>query len=421
MYHRNVETQLLAALADTPVVLLNGARQTGKSTLVQQVARRSWPSKYVTLDDATVEAAARNDPQGFLAGQTGPVIIDEVQRAIELFLPIKLAVDRDRRPGRFLLTGSANVLMLPKLADSLAGRMEILTLWPLSQGEINGVREGFVDRLLADEFSLSAFKPADLEIQREALIGLISRGGFPEVLDRPEAERRQAWYRSYVTTLLQRDVRDLSNIEGLSDFPRLLALLAARAAGLLNLSDVSRATTISQTTLKRYMALLQTMYLVVLLPPWTANLETRLVKAPKLMLSDTGLLASLLEVDEQRILNNSTLLGSMLENFVVMELRKQISWSRKRPQMFHFRTHGGNEVDIVLEEPAGNLVGIEVKASAGLSADDFKGLRALRSLVGQRFRRGVVFYTGTEAVGFGEDLLALPVTALWRSEPALER
>lgn len=209
-------------------------------------------------------------------------------------------------------------------------------------------------------------------------------------------------------------MRDLSNIEGLTEFPRLLALLAARAGGLLNLSDVSRATMISQTTLKRYMTLLQTMYLVVLLPPWTANLGTRLVKAPKLMLSDTGLLASLLGVDAERVHDNSTLLGAMFENFVAMEIRKQISWSRKRPQMFHFRTHAGQEVDIVLEEASGKLAGIEVKASASVSADDFKGLRALRSLVGRKFQRGVVFYTGSEAVGFDEDLLALPITSLWR-------
>ncbi|MGH9842503.1 MAG: ATP-binding protein [Blastocatellia bacterium] len=414
MYHRNIEQSLLAALADTPVVLLNGARQSGKSTLVQQIAETRWPARYVTLDDATVEAAVRSDPRGFLAGQTDPLIIDEVQRVTELFLPIKLMVDRDRRPGRFLLTGSANVLMQPRLAEALVGRMEILTLWPLSQGEINGVEEDFVDRILAEEFTLSNFKPKQLEIGRDELSRLILRGGFPEVIGREEVERRQAWYRSYVTTLLQRDVRDLSNIEGLTEFPRLLALLAARAGGLLNLSDVSRATTISQTTLKRYMTLLQTMYLVVLLPPWTANLGARLVKAPKLMLSDTGLLASLLGVDAQRIRDNSTLLGAMFENFVVMEIRKQISCSKKPAQMFHFRTHSGQEVDIVLEEASGKLAGIEIKASASVRADDFKGLRALRSLVGGKFRRGVVFYTGSEAVGFGEDLLALPVTTLWR-------
>lgn len=415
MYRRNIEPLLLAALADTPVVLLNGARQTGKSTLAQRLAENKWPARYVTLDDVTVQAAARSDPQSFLSAYDGPVIIDEIQRAPELFLPIKLTVDRNRGPGRFLLTGSANVLLLPTLSDSLAGRMEILTLWPLSQGEINGDKEDFVDRVLAKDFNLSAFQSKRLEIRREELIGLILRGGFPEIVGRQDAGRRQTWFRSYLTTILQRDVRDLSNVEGLTEFPRLLTLLATRVANLLNLSDVSRATTISQTTLKRYLTLLQATYLVSLMPPWTSNLGTRLVKSPKLMLSDTGLLTALLGVDEDRLLENSTLLGSMLENFAAMEIRKQTTWSRTQPQMFHFRTHTGQEVDIVLEEASGRLVGIEVKASASVNKNDFKGLQALATLSGKNFRRGVVLYTGPEAVSFGKDLLALPITALWRS------
>ena len=210
-------------------------------------------------------------------------------------------------------------------------------------------------------------------------------------------------------------MRDLSNIEGLTEFPRLLALLATRVANLLNLSDISRAARIPHTTLKRYLSLLQATYLVSLLPPWTSNLGTRLVKSPKLMLNDTGLLAVLLGVDEERLLENSTLLGSMLENFVAMEIRKQITWSKKQPQMMHFRTHTGHEVDIVLEDASGKLVGIEVKASANVNKNDFKGLQVLADLSGKRFRRGLVLYTGREAVSFGKDLLALPITVLWRN------
>ena len=195
MYPRNIEPLLLAALADTPVVLLNGARQTGKSTLTQRLAKNKWPARYVTLDDVTVQAAARSDPQSFLSAYDGPVIIDEIQRAPELFLPIKLTVDRNRKPGRFLFTGSTNVLPLPTLSDSLAGRMEILTLWPLSQGEIDGGKEDFVDRMLAKEFDLSAFRSKQLEIKREDLIELILRGGFPEIVRRHDRERRTTWFR----------------------------------------------------------------------------------------------------------------------------------------------------------------------------------------------------------------------------------
>ncbi len=415
MFQRNIEPQLLAALADTPVVLLSGARQTGKSTLAQHLVETGWPAQYVTLDDVTVLAAARSDPQGFLSAYDGAVIIDEIQRASELFLPIKLSVDRNRKPGRFLLTGSANIMLMPALSDSLAGRMEILTLWPLSQGEINGVREDFVDRLLAKDFELSNLQSKKHKINREELIRLILRGGFPEVVERPVAERRLVWFRSYLTTILERDVRDLSKVEGLTEFPRLLALLATRIANLLNLSDVSRATTISLTTLKRYLTLLQATYLVFLLPPWTTNFGARAVKTPKLMLGDTGLLTSLLGVDEERLLENSALLGAALENFVVMETRKQISWSKTQPQMFHFRTHTGQEVDIVLEEASGRLAGIEVKASASVSSKDFKGLCALQGIAGKNFRRGIVLYTGSEVVSFGKDLLAAPITALWQS------
>lgn len=414
MYHRNIESSLLAALADTPVVLLNGARQTGKSTLAQRLVETKWPARYVTLDDVAVQAAAQSDPQSFLSSFEGPVIIDEIQRAPELFLPIKLTVDRQRRSGRFLLTGSANVLLLPALAETLAGRMEILTLWPLSQGEINGVQDDFVDRVLAKEFNPASFQSERLDFKREELIGLMLRGGFPEIIERPDFERRRAWFRSYLTTILQRDVRDLSNIEGLTDFPRLLALLATRVANLLNLSDVSRATTISQTTLKRYLTLLQTTYLVSLLPPWTSNLGARLVKTPKLMFNDAGLLAHLLGVDQERLLENSTLLGSLLENFAALEIRKQISWSKAQPQMFHFRTHTGQEVDIVLEEASGRLVGLEVKASASVNKNDFKGLQAFAALTGKKFRRGILLYTGREALSFGKDLAALPIAALWQ-------
>ena len=303
MLKRNIEPLLRQALADTPVVLLTGARQTGKSTLVEGLAGNGYAPRYVTLDDLTVLAAARQDPAGFIAGLSEgngvvvPVIIDEIQRAPDLFLPIKLSVDRKRTPGRFLLTGSANVMTLPRLADSLAGRMETITLWSLSQGEIGGLKESFIDQVFAPEFKL----PARVREGRTELISRVARGGYPEVLTRTTESRRRAWFSAYLTTILQRDVRELANIEGLTELPRLLTLLAGRTASLLNLADVSRALSMPQTTLKRYLSLLEAIFIVQPVPAWSVSRGKRLVKASKLALCDTGLLTYLLGVSEERL------------------------------------------------------------------------------------------------------------------------
>lgn len=410
MIRRNLTKNLLDALSDSPVVLLNGARQTGKSTLVQQLAAESYPARYLTHDDATVLAAARHDPRGFLSGLETPVILDEVQRAPELFPAIKAAVDRRRRPGQFLLTGSANALLLPRLSESLVGRMEILTLWPFSQGELEKVRDRFVDTVFAP--SLSSFH--DRSFDKAELLQRMQIGGYPEAVARAAAARRDAWFRSYITTLMQRDVRDLANIEHLTALPRLLALLAARATALLNFTELSRSLGLPQSTLKRYMALLEMIFLYQPLPAWSANLGKRLVKAPKIILNDTGLITHALGLNEERLLSNPTLLGPLMENFVVMELKKQIGWSARPPQLFHFRAQTGQEVDLLLEDAAGRVVGVEVKDSSTLSAYDFKGLRFLREALGKRFLRGFVLYLGSESVPFGPDLQAMPVSALWR-------
>jgi predicted AAA+ superfamily ATPase len=396
-------------LSDTPVVFLSGARQTGKSTLAQHLASSTHPARYLTLDEAAVLAAARHDPAGFIAGLEGPVVIDEVQRVQQLFLAIKAEVDRDPRPGRFLLTGSADILLLPRMSESLAGRMELLTLWPLSQGEITGVKEDFLDILFRQTLpTMKRYSEA-----RSSLINRLLVGGYPALLKRPLEARRRAWLGSYVTTILQRDVRDLSNVEDLALLPRLLSLLASRAGCLVNFSDLSRVTGIPQTTLKRYFTLLETTFLVQLVPAWSANVGKRLVKAPKLFLNDTGLMAYLVGLSEERLAVDATMRGPLLENFVAMELRKQATWSETRPQLFHFRRPTGQEVDLVLENGAGEIVGIEIKASATVGAGDFKGLHSLAELTERRFRRGVVLYTGTESVPFGPQFHALPVNVLW--------
>lgn len=409
MYSRHLTHRLLEALSDTPVVLLHGARQTGKSTLAREIARGPHPARYISLDDATSLAAATSDPQGFVSGLDGAVVIDEVQRAPGLFLALKQAVDEDRAPGRFLLTGSANVLLLPQLAETLVGRMEVLPLWPLSQGEIEGRREGLIDALFGEEAPFSpSFVASPVEVWPR-----IRRGGYPEALARGTPERRDAWFGAYLTTLLQRDIRDLASIEGLADLPRLLGLVAANAGNLVSFAELSRDAGIAQTTLKRYLALLETSFLVQRLPPWSANLGKRLIKTPKLYLADTGLAAHLVGWGESERPQIDATAGRLLENFVLMELTKAITWSRLQPKLYHFRTASGNEVDFVLEDRSGRCVGIEVKAGASVGEKDFGGLKVLRDALGERFRRGVVLYSGAEAVPFARDLYAAPIHSLW--------
>lgn len=409
MIRRLLKTRLVQALSDTPVVFLQGPRQSGKSTLARSLIRPSYPAEYLTLDDAAVLAAASRDPAGFIAGVGGPAVIDEVQRVPELFLAVKASIDRDRRPGRFLLTGSAGVGVLPALADALVGRVEILTLRPLSESEIEGSGGFLVDQLFDQSSKLSATGSAG----REDLLRRILRGGFPEAVQRRSADRRRGWFASYVTTILQRDVRDLSNIEGLRDIPRLLSLLAARTSGLLNYAELSRTAAIPQTTLKRYLALLEGTFLVQMLPAWTSNLGKRLVKSPKTLVNDTGLAGAVLRADERRLEADPILTGQLLETFVTLELQKQASWSRTRPRLHHFRSHAQHEVDIVLEEPGGRVVGIEVKASSTVAQRDLRGLSALAEMAGPRFVRGIVLYRGRQIVPFGPNLHAVPAASLW--------
>lgn len=409
MLARNLASSIRESLKDSPVVFIQGARQTGKSTLAKAIAEGGYPARYMTLDDAVTLGAAESDPQGFIARLEGPVIIDEVQRVPELPLAIKLAVDENRKPGRFLLTGSARILVLPKLSESLAGRMEIHTLWPFSQGELAGTREHFIDSIFKAKLPASPAKPEDWR----SLAQRLAQGGYPAMLQRTSATRRRGWIGSYINTILQRDVRDITNVRDMSDLPRLLALLASRAGGLLDYADLARGLGIPSTTLKRYMGLLETTFLVQLLPAWFINIGKRIVKSPKLLLNDTGLLMNLLGADAQRLRTDPTLRGGILENFVAVELLKQWGWSKLQPSLYHFRTHSGDEVDLVLEDRSGRIVGIEVKATASVSADHFKGLRALADAAGERFVCGLVLYTGDQAVAFARNLFAAPLSSLW--------
>lgn len=408
MKKRNLRHAIDTALKDTPVVLVNGARQTGKTTLVKDIARVRKAS-YVTLDDHADLDAALNDPAGFIAGLGPFAVIDEVQNAPNIFRAIKASVDRDRRPGRFLLTGSANVLVLPKLGDSLAGRMEIITLYPMAQDELAGKRSGFIDAVFGKKLPAKALSPCD----RSQLARRVFAGGYPEVMGRADRTRRSAWYKAYVTGILQRDVRDISNIADLTAMPKLLTQLALRSSGLMNLADISRGLDAPHTTLRRYLALLEATFLHVPLRPWTANRANRLVKAEKIHLADSGFAAHLCGIGSAADLAKSDRFGNLLETFVVGELRKTGGWSRTVVEAYHFRTEAAREVDVVLEDAAGRVVGIEVKSSASIGHHDLLGLKQLREAAGSKWVRGIVLHSGAGTTGFSADLHAVPMSALW--------
>ena len=408
MLDRSIAPRVREALADRPVVTLVGPRQSGKSTLARAFVDAGDLDGYLTLDDAGVLAAVTSDPAGFIAGLAGRTVIDEVQRAPGLALAIKASVDRDRRPGRFLLTGSSDVMTLPGLADALVGRMEVLTLLPLSQGEMAGRTERFIDGCFEPG------PPATPTRSGPSIEERIVRGGFPEPL-RLSAHRRGAWYGSYVTTIIQRDIRDLARVAGLVELPRLLSMLAARTSTLLNIAELSRTSGLPQSTLKRYLALFEAAFLVETLPAWTGDPGRRLVHAPKLHVTDAGLAAWVTGVEPPRLDASREQLGALLETFVVGELRRQAGWSARDVRRSHYRSHDGREVDLVLEDRAGRMVGIEIKAARSIGGHDLRGLRALAERSGDRFVRGVLLYTGETVIPFAANLHAIPVSALWES------
>lgn len=409
LYPRFVEPRLAEALADTPVVLLHGPRQCGKTTLAQTVGQGRGAA-YFTFDDEVTLAAATADPVGFVGDLPDRVILDEVQRAPGIFASLKSAVDRFRQPGRFLLTGSANVLLVPTLADSLAGRMGIIRLHPLAQSELAGRESAFVDGLFSN-----AFRARRAERLGKALADRIVAGGYPEALTRSTPRRRQAWYRDYVETLVQRDVRDLARIASLDALPRLLALAAGQTARLINVSDLASPFQISRPTIRDYVTLLERVFLLEELPPWHDNRLSRLVKTPKLHVGDTGVACALLGVDSEALRADRSLLGQLLETFVFQELRRQASWHEDEIRFHHFREKDGAEVDIVLERGAREVAGVEVKASATVTGADFRGLRKLKEACGKRFVAGVVLYDGESAAAFGDGLHALPIRTLWET------
>jgi predicted AAA+ superfamily ATPase len=405
LYPRFVERRVREALADTPVVLVTGPRRAGKTTLVRTLQTEG--RAYLTLDDQTVFDAARTDPAGFIRG-LDRAIIDEVQRAPEIMLAIKRSVDEDYRPGRFLLTGSANVMTLPRVADSLAGRLETISLLPLAHAEIVGREPSFLEAVFAGR------KPVPGEVvQGDELVKQVLVGGYPEAVRRANERRRQDWARAYLRSVLTRDLRDIAVVERLADLPRFVRLLAEHAGQLLNHTQLGGAIGVTYKTSQRYVALLEELFLVATVQPWYTNAIKRIVKTPKLHFLDSGLLAASRGLTFERVRRDRTVFGALLEGFVSAELMKLMSWSDLRLMAYHFRDQERREVDMVLERDDGMVVGIEVKASATVTAGDFAGLKLLAAACKGKFAFGVVLYDGDVTVPFGDRLAATPVSSLW--------
>ncbi|HLJ63011.1 MAG TPA: ATP-binding protein [Stellaceae bacterium] len=405
MYRRLIERHLREVLADTPVALLIGPRRAGKTTLARAMTEKG--RFYLTLDDQTTLDAARADPAGFIRG-LDRAIIDEVQRVPELLLAIKKTVDEDARPGRFLLTGSANVMTLPRVADSLAGRMETIHVLPLARVEIIGRSPSFLEDLFAGRPRIKK----DL-VLGDALIDLVLKGGYPEAMARGGERRRQDWARAYLASVLNRDLRDIATVEKMTELPRFVRFLAEHSGKVVNYSEFGADIKVSHKTSQRYVGLLEQVFLVTLLPSWHANRIKRMIKAPKLFFLDTGLLAANCGATLDRLKRDRASFGAFLETYVFAEILKLMAGSELSLTPYHFRDQQRHEVDLVLERDDGMIAAIEVKASATVTAADFSGIRLLAGASGKKFAYGAVLYDGDIIVPFGPSLAAVPISCLW--------
>lgn len=396
-------------LETMPAVFLGGARQVGKTTLAKQLVREGVLQAYFTFDNLLTLESAQSDPEGFIRALPEGAVLDEVQRVPEVLLPLKQRIDEERKPGMCLLTGSAHPLALPQVANALVGRMGTVVLYPLSQGEIAGVQENWLTRAFEGQFEVRTSATSD-DIWKRVL-----RGGYPSAVQMADPSQSQAWLQAYADTLLTREVQLLSHIERIGDLSRLLRLLCASACQILNTANLSRETGVPHSTLQRYLALLEALMVFHRLRPWYANIGQQFLKSPKILLNDTGLISALLMLDLTRLQEEERLRGRILENFVAMEIQKQMSYAGARYQLYHFRTHKGREIDLLIEDAQGRIVGVEVKASKTITEGDLQHLRWLAQALEKRWAGGVVLHLGTEQAPFGEKLWAMPVCSLWEA------
>lgn len=408
MFSRYARSLITEALTDTRIVLVMGARQVGKSTLTEEIATVDHPAQTLTLDDKTTRDSANNDPTGFVAGLQGPVLIDEVQRSPDLLLAIKESVDKDKAPGRFLLTGSANILTAPKIYEALAGRIEIINLSPLAQSEIERSGDNLVDLL----FAASPPRILDATIGREAFIDRAIRGGYPEARLR-EQRRRDRWFQGYLTSVIEKDLREISDAHKLDQIPALLRIIAAQAANLYKADNISQRVALDKKTVQAYTRLLETVFLVRRIKAWVPNIGGRGIHTPKIFITDSGLLAYLLGADAKRAAEDDQITGKLFENFVVMEVARLVEWAQTAVTQYHYRTRDNEEIDIVLESRSGDLACIECKTAATIDPKDYRPMEKLRDQRGRRFIAGFVIYTGGDTKPLTDRIWAVPVSALW--------
>ncbi len=410
MVERRIRPLVVEALKDTRVVMVMGARQVGKSTLCETITAEDGRAA-VSMDDRAAREVAQSDPAGFLAGFDGPVFIDEIQRVPDLVLAIKQVVDRERHSGQFLLTGSANILSSRKVQEALTGRIELIRLWPFAQAELQPSHGNLVDSL----FATAPPRIAGAPIGRHAFAARVAAGGYPEARARA-GRRRNRWFASYLTTTFERDLRAIADLDKEHEMLRLLSVLATRSGNLLRYATLASELELDEKTVKSYVGLLEAIFLVRTVPAWRPGFLKRVLHAPKVYITDSGLLAHLLGADEQRLADDDRVTGIALETFIATEVMKQASWSETDPRIYHFRDRRGAEVDLVLEDRAGRVVAIEIKAKASLAQSDTQSLVKLRDAAGSRFLSGAVIHAGEQTLPLGDRLWAIPISGLWSEQ-----
>lgn len=410
IYSRFVRSVIEQALEDTPCVLLTGPRQAGKTTLIENWSK---PVVSVSFDDWSILHQAKNDPEGFVNQLVSRnperlVVMDEIQHVPELFLPIKRIIDQKRRAGMFLITGSANLLSWSKTPDSLAGRIEYLHLYPLSLLEIKRRNESWIEQLFDENEQNFQINAQSLRLEQEEIDAFIIKGGFPDAYKRDSSHRRSKWFEAYLKSLLEKDIYDLSGIEQPLLLHNLLRHIAYRCGSTVNTADLATKLQSTVITIKKYLTLLQMMFLICPLPSWHRNLGKRLVKSSKIYLIDSGMLSHILSTD----LLNLNMRGILFEQLVFNELQKQLSWNTKNLKLYYWRTTDGKEVDFVVENMRGQIVGIEVKAKTTISPSDWFSLKLLESQIGNDFLKGMVIYNGKNIIPLSQKISAIPLSLL---------
>lgn len=410
LFPRRLEPLLVEALDHARIVFVAGARQVGKTTLVSFVTRAtgSHPMRYVSLDERAARQAAIDDPAGFVAGLGGPAVIDEIQRAPALLLELKRAVDAETIPGRFVITGSADVLAHRKVIDALPGRIDRIELWPLARAEIEGGNLNVIDELLAGRVPQITGAP----VGPDAYASAICEGGYPEARLRPSGRLRERWFRDYVAGTLSKDLLDLADLRRGDETNRLLRLLASQSANLLSYRKVSEQLELDDKTVKEHTVLLEQLFLVRRLPGWRPGLGAREAARPKAYICDSGLLAHLLGADEARVRTDDQVKGKACETLVFAELAKHASWAQQTVRMFHYQ-RDREDVDFIIENNAGEIAAVEVKASATIDRSDRRWLERLRDARSAKFKAGVIIHAGAQTTPLGDRLWAVPFSGLW--------